>query len=490
MQGSAEVLADTLVKLSDEKTKIKIIHSAVGAINESDVLLATASSAIIIGFNVRPDRNAADVAEREKVDIRHHTVIYHVTDEIKLAMAGLLDPTFKEARIGAATVRETFKVPKIGTIAGCMVNEGVIKRSGDAQARLLRDNVELWTGKIASLKRFKDDVGEVKTGFECGIGLQGYNDLKVGDVIEVFHMERVRAGGVKRVGRHGSHHRVERIQEQVREEVSQMLATEVRDPGVGLVTVTRAKVTGDLSLARIYWTIIGDAAERKKTVKALERATGFVRHLLAERLCAAARARGEVHLRRVGRGAGAHRRDHPGNPRRGCRADRRQPRLRRPKPGRRRTSPGRRRAEVRPAWPHARTVRRSRDYMVWVDCEMTGLDPARHVILEIATIITDFDLNIVARGPELAIRAERRRKLRAMDPWPRKTHTRQRPARPRRARGRDAGRGRDSRPCASSASTATRRRRRCAATRCGRTSASSRSTCRPSRTSCTTALST
>ena len=191
VQGSAEVLADTLVKLTDEKTKIKIIHSAVGAINESDVLLATASSAIIIGFNVRPDRNAADVAEREKVDIRHHTVIYHVTDEIKLAMAGLLDPTFKEARIGAATVRETFKVPKIGTIAGCIVNEGVIKRSGDAQARLLRDNAELWTGKIASLKRFKDDVGEVKTGFECGIGLQGYNDLKVGDVIEVFHMERV-----------------------------------------------------------------------------------------------------------------------------------------------------------------------------------------------------------------------------------------------------------------------------------------------------------
>jgi translation initiation factor IF-2 len=191
VQGSAEVLADTLSKLTDEKTKIKIIHSAVGAINESDVLLATASNAIIIGFNVRPDRNAADVAEREKVDIRHHTVIYHVTDEIQKAMAGLLDPTFKEARIGAATVRETFKVPKIGVIAGCIVNEGVIKRSGDAQARLLRDNVEVWTGKLASLKRFKDDVSEVKTGFECGIGLQNFNDIKVGDVIEVFHMERV-----------------------------------------------------------------------------------------------------------------------------------------------------------------------------------------------------------------------------------------------------------------------------------------------------------
>ncbi len=191
VQGSAEVLADTLAKLSDAKTKIKIIHSAVGAINESDVLLATASNAIIIGFNVRPDRNAADVAEREKVDIRHHSVIYHVTDEIKKAMAGLLEPTFKEMRIGSAQVRETFKVPKIGTIAGCMVTDGRITRQGDAQARLLRDNVVVWEGKLASLKRFKDDAGEVKAGFECGIGLQNFNDVKVGDVIEVYQMERV-----------------------------------------------------------------------------------------------------------------------------------------------------------------------------------------------------------------------------------------------------------------------------------------------------------
>jgi translation initiation factor IF-2 len=191
VQGSAEVLADTLAKLSDDKTRIKIIHSAVGAINESDVLLATASNAIIIGFNVRPDRNAADVAEREKVDIRHHTVIYHVTDEIKKAMAGLLEPTFKEARIGIAQVRETFKVPKLGTIAGCMVTDGRITRQGDAQARLLRDNVVVWEGKLASLKRFKDDVSEVKTGFECGLGLQGFNDIKIGDVVEVFQMERV-----------------------------------------------------------------------------------------------------------------------------------------------------------------------------------------------------------------------------------------------------------------------------------------------------------
>jgi translation initiation factor IF-2 len=193
VQGSAEVLAETLSKLSDAKTRVKVIHSGVGAINESDVLLATASNAIVIGFNVRPDRNAADVAEREKVDIRHHSVIYTVTEEIQQAMTGLLEPTFKEVRLGVALVRDTFKVPKIGTIAGCMVSEGRITRSGDAQARLLRDNVQLWEGKLASLKRFKDDVSEVKTGFECGIGLQNFNDVKVGDVIEVFHLERVAA---------------------------------------------------------------------------------------------------------------------------------------------------------------------------------------------------------------------------------------------------------------------------------------------------------
>jgi translation initiation factor IF-2 len=193
VQGSAEVLADSLAKLSDEKTKVKIIHSAVGAINESDVLLATASNAIIIGFNVRPDRNAAEVAEREKVDIRHHSVIYNVTEEIQKAMTGLLEPTIKEVRLGSATVRETFKVPKVGTVAGCIVNDGRITRQGDAQARLLRDNVVVWEGKLASLKRFKDDVSEVRAGIECGMGLQNFNDIKVGDVIEVFTLERVAA---------------------------------------------------------------------------------------------------------------------------------------------------------------------------------------------------------------------------------------------------------------------------------------------------------
>jgi translation initiation factor IF-2 len=192
VQGSAEVLADTLTKLSDEKVKIRIIRSGVGAINESDVLLASASNAIIVGFNVRPDRNAADMAEREEVDIRLHSVIYNVTEEIKKGMEGLLEPTFKEVRMGTAEVREVFRVPKVGSIAGCMVTEGRIARAGETTARLLRDNVVVFEGKIASLRRFKDDVSEVKSGFECGIGLERFNDIKMGDAIEVFTMERVK----------------------------------------------------------------------------------------------------------------------------------------------------------------------------------------------------------------------------------------------------------------------------------------------------------
>ncbi len=193
VQGSAEVLADTLDKLSDDRVKIRIIRSGVGAINESDVLLASASNAIVIGFNVRPDRNAADVAEREEVDVRLHSVIYHVTDEIKLAMSGLLDPTFKEVRVGTAEVREVFKVPKLGAIAGCLVTSGRIARGGETQARLLRDNVVIHEGRIGSLRRFKDDVSEVKSGLECGIGLDKFNDIQVGDVIEVVTKERVPA---------------------------------------------------------------------------------------------------------------------------------------------------------------------------------------------------------------------------------------------------------------------------------------------------------
>jgi len=187
--GTAEVLTDTLQKLSNEKVKIRVLHSGVGAITETDVLLASASNAIIVGFNVRPERTAQATAEQEKVDIRLHTIIYELSDEIKKAMAGLLDPVFKEVYKGRAQVREVFRISKVGTVAGCMVNDGVLARN--SEIRLLRDNVVVHRGKIEGLKRFKNDASEVKNGFECGISLANYNDLKPGDVIEAFVTERV-----------------------------------------------------------------------------------------------------------------------------------------------------------------------------------------------------------------------------------------------------------------------------------------------------------
>ena len=166
-----------------------MIHSGVGAINESDVLLASASNAIIIGFNVRPERNASALAEQEKVDVRLHTIIYNLTDEIKRAMSGLLEPVFKEVYKGKAEVRETFRITKVGNVAGCQVLDGVILSR--SEVRLLRDNVVVYTGKIGSLRRFKDDVSEVKSGMECGITLENYGDVKQGDIIEAFVTERV-----------------------------------------------------------------------------------------------------------------------------------------------------------------------------------------------------------------------------------------------------------------------------------------------------------
>ncbi|MFB3827607.1 MAG: translation initiation factor IF-2 [Bryobacteraceae bacterium] len=187
--GSVEVLTDTLQKLSNEKVKVRVIHSGVGAINESDVLLASASNAVIIGFNVRPERNASALAEQEKVDIRLHTIIYNLTDEMKRAMTGLLEPVFREVYRGKAEVRETFRITKVGNVAGCLVQDGTLTR--DSEARLLRDNVVVYTGKIGSLRRFKDDVSEVRAGQECGITLENFGDVKQGDVIEAFVTERV-----------------------------------------------------------------------------------------------------------------------------------------------------------------------------------------------------------------------------------------------------------------------------------------------------------
>jgi len=189
--GSVEVLSDLLGKLSNEKVRLKVLRTGVGAITESDVLLASASNAIIIGFNVRPERKAQELADQEKVDIRLHSIIYELQDEIKRAMTGLLEPTLKEVYQGRAQVKETFRIPKVGTIAGCTVTDGTIKR--DSEVRLLRDNVVVFTGKVASLRRFKDDASEVRNGMECGISIANYGDIKVGDVIEAFVTERIAA---------------------------------------------------------------------------------------------------------------------------------------------------------------------------------------------------------------------------------------------------------------------------------------------------------
>jgi len=189
--GSVEVLSDLLAKLSNEKVRLKLLRSGVGAITETDVLLASASNAIIIGFNVRPERKAQELAEQEEVDIRLHSIIYELQDEIKRAMSGLLEPTIKETYQGRAEVLETFRIPKVGTIAGCRVTDGVIKR--DSEVRLLRDNVVVFKGKVGSLRRFKDDAKEVTNGMECGISIANYGDIKARDVIEAFATERIAA---------------------------------------------------------------------------------------------------------------------------------------------------------------------------------------------------------------------------------------------------------------------------------------------------------
>ncbi len=198
VQGSVEVLKSTLQKLSTDRVKVKVIRSGVGAITESDVLLGSATQAgssssavVIIGFNVRPEARAADVAKQEAVDIRLHSIIYKVEEEIRAAMIGMLEAIEKEKILGKAAVREVFRVPRAGVVAGCMVIDGTIRRN--ARARLIRDGVVSWEGNIASLRRFKDDVSEVREGFECGISLENFNDVKVGDQIEAYIVERVAA---------------------------------------------------------------------------------------------------------------------------------------------------------------------------------------------------------------------------------------------------------------------------------------------------------
>jgi translation initiation factor IF-2 len=189
VQGSVEVLSEMLPKLSNDQVKLKIIHASVGAVSETDVLLASASSAIIIAFNVRPERKAAELAQQEHVDIRSYSIIYEVSDEIKKAMTGLLEPVFKEAHLGRAEVRDAFRIKGVGTVAGCYVLDGIVKR--DAEVRVVRDGVVVYTGRIHSLRRFKEDATEVRAGYECGIGVSNFNDVKVGDILECFAVQKI-----------------------------------------------------------------------------------------------------------------------------------------------------------------------------------------------------------------------------------------------------------------------------------------------------------
>ena len=191
VQGSAEAVKASLEKISNEEVRVKVIHSAVGAINESDVMLAATSGAIIVGFNVRPDNAARDSAARSKVDMRMYRVIYDCINEIEAAMKGMLAPKFKEVVIGHAEVRETYKVSKVGTVCGCYCTDGKIQRG--CEVRVLRDNIVIHEGELASLRRFKDDVKEVASGYECGMQVEKFNDIKVGDVIECFVMEQINA---------------------------------------------------------------------------------------------------------------------------------------------------------------------------------------------------------------------------------------------------------------------------------------------------------
>ena len=190
MDGSVEALSDSLIKLSTDQIQVNILHKAVGQISESDVTLAAASNAIIVGFQVRPSVAARRLAEKEGVDIRMYSIIYDAIEEVKAAMEGLLSPEIREEVIGTAEVRETYHISKVGTVAGCAVKEGKIRRT--SKVRLIRDGIVIYTGELGSLKRFKDDVKEVLTGYECGLNIANYNDVKIGDLVEAYEIVEVK----------------------------------------------------------------------------------------------------------------------------------------------------------------------------------------------------------------------------------------------------------------------------------------------------------
>jgi translation initiation factor IF-2 len=189
VQGSVEAIVGALMKLGTDEVTAQVLHMGVGAINESDVTLAKASNALIIGFNVRADKRAREMATRDLVDIRYYSIIYNVVEDVKNVLSGMLEPSFEENFLGNADIREVFSISKIGRVAGCRVTEGIVRRG--ARVRLLRDNVVIHEGSLGQLKRFKDDVREVREGYECGMSFENYQDIQVGDVIEAFELKQV-----------------------------------------------------------------------------------------------------------------------------------------------------------------------------------------------------------------------------------------------------------------------------------------------------------
>ena len=272
VQGSVEAVKQSLVKLSNEEVVVKVIHGGVGTINESDVTLASASNAIIIGFNVRPDATAKSIADREKVDMRLYRVIYQAIEDVEAAMKGMLDPVYEEQVTGHAIVRQTFKASGVGTIAGSYVLDGKITRG--SKARITREGEQIFEGTLASLKRFKDDVKEVNAGYECGLVFEGFNDLKEDDMIEIYIMVEVpRKNSIKNT----------RINGEVQKALSDIIRSELKDPRIHPMTsVVLVQVTPDLKYCKAYISVLADEEQAKDTICGLKSAEGFIRTQLAK----------------------------------------------------------------------------------------------------------------------------------------------------------------------------------------------------------------
>ena len=275
VQGSVEAVKQSLLKLSNEEVVVKIIHGGVGAINESDVSLAAASNAIIIGFNVRPDATAKETAEREKVDLRLYRVIYDAINDVESAMKGMLDPVYEEKVLGHAEIRQIFKASGVGNIAGSYVLDGVFQRG--CKCRITREGAQIFDGNLASLKRFKDDVKEVKAGYECGLVFEKFNDIQELDIVEAYTMVEVPRYSMRKNSIKNT-----RINGEVRRELSAIIQNEIKDPRIHPMTsVVEVEVAPDLKSAKAYISVLGDEQAQRDTLEGLRSAEGYIRRALA-----------------------------------------------------------------------------------------------------------------------------------------------------------------------------------------------------------------